>query len=131
MKISNFIAGTFVGTIVYYLLGGLAYGVLFTDLYPQDDKMNHLFIVLGCLFFVMLLTYIFTKWANISTWMTGAKAGAVIGLFYSLSMNFFMYSSMEVDYQNIATDVLINVVTAAITGAVIGIVLGMMNKNQK
>jgi heme/copper-type cytochrome/quinol oxidase subunit 4 len=129
MKISNFIAGTIAGTIVYYLLGGLAYGVLFKDLYPQDG--NHLFIVLGCLFFVMLLTYIFTKWANISTWLTGAKAGAVIGLLYGLSMNFFMHSNGEADYKKIATDVLVNVVMAAITGAVIGAVLGMMNKNKK
>ena len=129
MKTSNFIAGTIVGAIVYYLLGGLAYGVLFTDLYPQGGNMT--FIMLGCLFFAALLTYIFTKWANISTWLTGAKAGAAIGLFYALSMNFFMYASREPNYQNIATDVVVNVVTAAITGAVIGLVLGMMNKKDK
>ncbi len=128
MKLSNFIVGSIVGSIVYFLLGWLAYGMLFKDLYPQDGKM--VFIYLGCLFFAALLAYVFTKWANISTWMTGAKGGAVIGLFYALSMNFFMYSSQEPNYQNIATDVIITVIMSAITGAVIAMVLGMMNKEK-
>ena len=128
MKISDFIAGSVVGSIIYFLLGWLFYGVIFTDLYPQEGNMT--FVFLGCLFFAALLAYVFTKWANISTWITGAKAGAVIGLFYALSMNFFMYSSVEPNYQNIFTDVAITLVMGAITGAVIGIVLGMMNKNQ-
>ncbi len=127
MKLSNFIAGSIVGAIVYFLLGWVAYGMLFTDLYPQEGNMT--FIFLGCLFFAALLSYVFNKWANISTWMTGAKAGAVLGLFYSLSMNFFMYASMEADYRRIFTDVAITLVTGAIVGAVIGAVMGMMNKS--
>lgn len=129
MKTSNFIAGTIAGTIVYFLLGWVAYGMLFTDLYPEEGNM--LFIFLGCLFYVALLAYVFTKWAHISTMMTGAKGGAVIGLLVSLSMNFFMYASIEPNYQNIVTDVAITIVTSAITGAVIGMVLGMMNKEAK
>lgn len=129
MKTSNFIAGSVVGAIVYFLLGWVAYGMLFKDLYPQEG--NILFIFLGCLFYAALLAYVFTKWAHISTLKTGASAGAVIGLLMSLSMNFFMYASREPNYQNIATDVIITIVTSAITGAVIGAVLGMMNKSEK
>lgn len=125
MKISNFIISSIVGSIVYFLLGWVAYGMLFTDLYPQEG--NIVFVYLGCLFFAMLLAYVFTKWANISTWITGAKSGAIIGLFYALSMNFFMYSSREPNYQNITIDVIITLVMSAITGAIIAIVLGMMN----
>ncbi len=128
MKISNFIAGSIAGAIVYFLLGWLFYGILFTDLYPQGGSM--LFIFLGCLSFAALLAYVFTKWANISTWMTGAKGGAAIALFYALSMNFFMYASQEPNYQNIAIDVVITIISGAITGAAIGIVLGMMNKKE-
>ena len=128
MKISNFIAGSIAGAIVYFLLGWLFYGILFTDLYPPGGSM--LFIFLGCLSFAALLAYVFTKWANISTWMTGAKGGAAIGLFYALSMNFFMYASQEPNYQNIAIDVVITIISGAITGAAIGIVLGMMNKKE-
>lgn len=129
MKTTNFIAGSIVGAIVYFLLGWVAYGMLFTDIYPEEGNLT--FIFLGCLFFAALLTYIFEKWANISTWMTGAKGGAVIGFLTALSMNFFMYSSREPDYKKMITDVLITLVTAAITGAVIGYVLGMMNKSKK
>lgn len=128
MKLSHFIVGSIAGSIVYFLLGWFAYGILFKDLYPQDGNM--VLIFLGCLFFAALLAYVFTKWANISTWMTGAKGGAAIALFYALSMNFFMYASREPNYQNIATDVIITVVMGAITGAVIAMVLGMMNKEK-
>ncbi len=129
MKTSNFIAGSVVGGIVYFLLGWLFYGILFTDLYPQGGSM--LFIFLGCLSFAALLAYVFTKWAHISTMMSGAKGGAAIGLFYALAMNFFMYASQEPNYQNIAIDVVITIVSGAITGAAIGMVIGMMNKKEK
>jgi hypothetical protein len=126
MKISNFIAGTIAGAIVYFLLGWLAYGILFTEIYPPGGDM--LFIFLGCVFSAAILAYVFVKWAHIRTAMSGAKAGAVLGLFYSLSMNLYMNASVVPNYQNMATDVVISVISAAIAGAVIGIVLGMMNK---
>ncbi len=42
--------------------------------------------------------------------------------FYALSMNFYMYSSREVNYQNIVIDVAITIVMSAAVGAVIALV---------
>lgn len=124
MNYTKFLLGSIVGGIVYFLLGWLFYGILFTNLYPPSETENMLFIVLGSLSYGVLLSYIFNKWAGISTWMTGAKAGAIIGFLAALWMIFFMYSGMEANYQNMILDAGLNIVIGAITGAAIAMVSG-------
>jgi hypothetical protein len=130
MKTKNFIIGTLVGTVVYFLLGWLVYGFLFKNIYPSDAEMSHgiLFVFLGCLFFVALVAYIFSRWAGITNWLSGAKAGALIGFIYGAANNFFMYSRMEANYQNMFTDILLNLIMGAIAGAVIAFTIGMVDK---
>lgn len=124
MDIKSFLISSVVGSLVYFMLGYLFYGILFTNIYPPSDNQNIVFVYLGCLTFCILLSYIFVKWAGITDYISGAKAGGIIGLLYGAGMNFFMYSSMEANYGNIATDILINAVMGAIAGAVIAIVIG-------
>lgn len=125
MNVTKFLLGTVVGGIVYLLLGWLVYGILFTNIYPPSETENMLFMVLGSLSYGALLSYIFNKWAGISTWVTGAKAGAVIGFLAALWMNFFMYSGMpEVNYQNFILDVVLNIGIGAIVGAGVAMVSG-------
>jgi hypothetical protein len=126
MNAKNFLVSGIVGGIVDFLFGWLFYGILFKDIYPQNENMNLLFIFLGCMTFSLFVAYIFTKWAGITNPITGLKAGAVIGLFTSLSMNFFMYSSMSVNYQNMALDVVISIVISAFVGASVAFVNGKM-----
>lgn len=124
MNYTKFLLGSLVGGIVYFLLGWLFYGVLFTNIYPPSETENMLFIVLGSLSYGVLFSYIFNKWAGISIWMTGAKAGAIIGLITALWMNFFMYSGMEANYQNMMIDAGLSIVIGAITGAAVAMVSG-------
>ena len=126
MNAKNFLVSGVVGGIVNFLLGWVFYGILFKDIYPQNENMNLLFIFLGCMTSGLFMAYIFTKWAGITNPLTGLQAGAVIGLFTSLSMNFFMYSSMPVNYQNLALDVIITIVISALMGAAIAFVNGKM-----
>lgn len=128
MHTKSFFLSSLAGTVVYFLLGWLFYGILFTSLYPPTETENMLFVFLGCLTFSFFVGYIFSVWAGISTLMTGAKAGAIIGLFYGLSMNFFMYSSKELNINHMLTDVVINILMTAITGGVIGLVIGVSKK---
>lgn len=123
MNVKNLIAVTVGGGIVYWLLGWVFYGILFKDIYSSEGEQNMLLLVLGCMTFSFLLSYIFIHWAQISTPFTGLKAGALIGFLYGLSMNLFMYSSMEPHYVNMATDTVINAVMAGIAGSVIGFIL--------
>ena len=123
MNITKFLLSTLVGGIVYFLFGWLFYGVLFTNIYPPTETERMLFIVLGSFSFAMLLAYIFNKWANINTGLTGAKAGAILGFLIALYMNFFMYSGMEIiNYQNMGLDVLLGAVLGAVTGFTVALV---------
>ena len=124
MNTKSFILSGIAGTIVSFLLGFLFYGYLFTDLYPDESCM--LFILLGCLFYAFSFALIYDRWANISTFNTGAKAGFLIGLLWTLSMNFFMYSSESNLDSNFLLLVAIDAVSAAIMGGVIALVIGKL-----
>lgn len=126
MNVKNILISGIVGGIVDFLLGWVFYGMLFKDLYPQNENTNFVFIFLGCMTFGLFIAYIFDKWASITNPVTGFKAGATIGIFSSLSMNFFMYSGMEVNYQNMAIDVAISTFVGAAMGAAVALSLSKL-----
>ncbi|WP_395045509.1 hypothetical protein [Flavobacterium sp.] len=129
MNVKNFIVGGIVGGIVDFLLGWLLWGKLFIDFFPAADesKMNMLFIFLGCMTFAFFISYIFSKWAAISTTISGATAGATIALFLSLFNNFFYYSNnLTPDYKVIVIDVVLTIICGAVVGAIIGLINGKM-----
>ena len=124
MNTKSFLLSGFAGTIVYFLLGWLFYGVLFLDIYPHEQHM--LFILLGCVFYAFTFALIFNRWAQISRFGTGVKAGFFIGLLWALSMNFFMHASAtEALDINFAIQVAIDAVSAAIMGGVMAAVIGI------
>lgn len=124
MNTKSFILSGIVGTIVSFLLGWLFYSFLFTDVYSQDSEKSMLFIFLGCLFYAFTFALIFNRWAHISKFSTGAKAGFFIGLLWSLSMLFFMYASKHGIDSNFAVIAAVDSVSAAIMGGVIAVVIG-------
>lgn len=127
MNAKNLLISGIAGSVVYFLLGWLFYGVLFTDLFPSTGgEENLVFIYVGCLAYTLLLAYIFLKWAAISVFKGGALAGITIGFFFSVSMNFFMYAMMPPNWTAIIADVLITMVSTAITGGIIAFVIGKL-----
>lgn len=126
MNTKNFITGGIIGGIVNFFLGWIFYGMLFKDLYPQTGNENLLFVFLGCLTFGFLVSQITINWAKAKDFSSGTKIGIIVGLFYGLSMNFFMYSSMKVNYENMAIDVIINIVSTGILGGVIASINGKL-----
>ena len=124
MNTKSFLLSGITGTIVSFLLGFLFYGYLFTDLHPDDAEPCLLFILLGCLFYAFAFALIYNRWANIITFNSGAKAGFLIGLLWTLSMNFFMYSSESNLDSNFLLLVAIDAVSATIMGGMIALVIG-------
>lgn len=119
----SIIYSTITGTIVYFLLGWLFYGILFTDLYPESDSM--LFIFLGCLFYVLIFSIVYARWASISTFKSGAMGGLLLGALYALSMNFFISSSYgQLDIERFITELFIAAVSTALMGGVVGLTIG-------
>ena len=62
----NLLFSGMAGTIVYFLLGWLFYGILFPDLVNEGESTSLLYIFLGCLFYSFIYAVIFTRWANIT-----------------------------------------------------------------
>ena len=135
MDTKKFLTGTLAGGVVYFFLGYLIYGVLLQEFYEvnsgsatgvmrADEEMVWWALILGNLAFAALITYIFLKWAHISTFKSGLRGGAAIGLLMVLSYNLTMYGVSNLSNLT-ATLVDIVVVTAitAIIGGVIGAVL--------
>ena len=109
------------GFAVYFLLGWLAYGILFTEETTGEESM--LFIALGCLFYAFVYATIFTRWANIATFSTGLKAGAILGLLYELSWKFFMTTG-AIDVLPFLKSLIINVLMTALMAGVVAYVNG-------
>ncbi|GGI57944.1 hypothetical protein [Winogradskyella haliclonae] len=127
MNTKSFIAAGLVGGIVDWLLGWLFYGIIFADKFPQPDAESNamIYITLGCLAFGFFISYIYNKWANISTFGTGLKAGAIIGLFMGLISNFFRLAEQASEnFEMFGIDLAISIVMAALVGGVVGFVNG-------
>ncbi len=58
MNFKNFLIAGIVGGIVNFLLGWVFYGMLFKDLYPEDENTNLTLIFLGCITFGLFMSYI-------------------------------------------------------------------------
>ncbi len=126
MKVGNFLASGFAGGIVNFLLGWFLYGVLFKDLYPASETTSILFIFLGCLTFGLFVAYLYTRWTGITNLNKGMQTGGIIGFFTSLSMNFFMYSDMPLNAQNMAIDIILSIILGACVGTTVAYVNGKM-----
>ncbi|WP_299114510.1 hypothetical protein [uncultured Winogradskyella sp.] len=127
MNTKSFIIAGLVGGIVDWLLGWLFYGIIFADKFPQPDAESNamIYITLGCLAFGFFISYIYNKWANISTFGTGLKAGAIIGLFMGLISNFFRLAEQASDnFEMFGIDLAISIVMAALVGGAVGFVNG-------
>ena len=129
MNTKSFIVAGLVGGIVDWLLGWLFYGIIFADKFPQPDAESNamIYITLGCLTYGFFISYIYNKWANISTFSTGLKAGAVIGLFMGLAANFFrMAEQASENFEMFGIDLAISIVMVAIVGGVVGFINGKL-----
>jgi hypothetical protein len=123
MNLKSFLLSGLAGTFVYFLLGWTFYDILFPDIHSKVSEPNLLYILLGCLFMAFLMALIFSRWAQIKTFSTGLKVGFVFGFLYTLSMNFFMYSTQSMD-ANFFTGLVIEAVILAVVGGFIGFVNG-------
>lgn len=141
MSLNKILLATLVGGVVFFLLGWLVWGILLakfmeanqgtaTGVMKAESEMIWWALILSQFIGAFLLAYIFGKWANISTFVTGAKAGALIMGLIAASLDLMWYASSNVMTLNGAmVDILASAVVGAIVGGVIGLVLGSGKKS--
>ena len=120
----NVLISGIAGTIVYYLLGWLVYGYLFTDMTTGEE--SPLGIFLGCLFYMFIYAVIFVRWAHVTNFKAGFRGGLTLGLLYALSWHSFTYSG-DIAYVDVIKDVLVGALMTAIGAGAIGFVHGKIS----
>ncbi|HMQ46766.1 MAG TPA: hypothetical protein PKA00_04685 [Saprospiraceae bacterium] len=139
MSANKLLVATLAGGVTFFLLGWLVWGMLLADYMAKNagsatgvakEPMVMWAIALSNLLSGLLLAVIFGRWAGIKTFMTGAKAGAVLGLLLGLSYDLLLFGTSNVTTMNaLVVDVLANVVVTAVAGGVVGWVLGRNEKS--
>lgn len=127
MNVKNFFVGGIVGGIADFLLGWLFYGILLKDTFPTEGKENMLFIFLGCMSYGFLISYVFSHGQRVFKCVSGMKLAGGIGLFMSLSVNFFQSMTKEIiDLRLMGIDVVTSIILSALVGAVVAVTIGKM-----
>ena len=141
MDTKKFLTGTLVGGIAYFFLGYLIYGMALADFMATHagtatgvqksmEEMVWWALIVSNLSWAALMTYIFLKWANISSFGGGASAAAIIGFLMTLGMDLLMFATSNViDMTGMIADVAAATVMHAVVGGAIGAVLGMGSKS--
>ena len=124
------------GGVAFFLLGWLVFGILLDPYFRTLLTLEGAAVmkatpvmwalVAANLVSGLLLALIYSRWANISTFKTGAIAGAVICLLISLSYDlfFFAFMNMSTGMTTLLIDPIANGVVGALAGGVVGWVLG-------
>ena len=129
---SKMLIGGVIGGVVIFLLGFLIYGILMADSMTgapcmrDHDAVLLLWIALGNLFTGFLISYIYSKWASISTFGGGAMAGAILGLLGNLGSGCLMYgtTTMISGPSGILMEAVIGAIMWGIAGGAVGWWLG-------
>ncbi|MDX1684972.1 MAG: hypothetical protein R3275_07025 [Saprospiraceae bacterium] len=139
MSTNKILLAGLIGAVVAYILGFLTWGLLLADFFEANsgsatgvmrahDEMLHIPMIVGHLTWGLLFAIIYGRWASISTFATGAKAGAVIGLLVGLSFDLINYASTHIlTPTSVVVDVIAMTIISAIVGGVVGWYYGRGN----
>jgi hypothetical protein len=130
--------GSIVGGIAFFLLGWMIYGILMKDFYSanfgqegmrKESEMILWAIGVSNIVFAMLISLIFS-WSNISSLLSGAKVGAIVGFLTAIAIdfNFYAMTTLFKNWSALFVDVLLSTLTSAIVGAVIVWAMNWGNK---
>jgi hypothetical protein len=140
MNTNKIIIGGLIGFVVAFLLGFLFYGVLLSDFFASnagsatgvnraEDQMQWIPMIIGHLGLGFLFAVILGRWANISTFSTGAMAGAVIGFLMGTGWDMIMYGSSNImNMTGTLADIALTTVMSALIAGAIGWYYGYSKK---
>lgn len=133
MNTNKILVAGLVGGVFAFFFGWLVFGMLFPDLMKiplegfmkAEADMVMWAMVVSNLVWGLLMAYIFVQWANITTWLGGAKAGATLGLLISAAYDFSFFAMTNMFTLNsMLIDIIVNTLFVGIMGAVVGWWLG-------
>lgn len=126
----------FVGGVTSFLLGWVFYGILLADFFAanvgtatgvmkDDTAMGWIPLIVGNLTTGLLYAMIFSRWAGITTFKTGAIGGAWVGFLIGLSYDMTALGTTNIMNTTAAlVDPLVWAAISAIAGGMVGWALG-------
>lgn len=136
----KFLVSGIVGGVVSFFGGYLIYGLLMANFFSNNAgsatgvmrgpaDMVWWAMIAGSVFMGLTLSYIFNKWANITSAGAGASAGFVVTLLMTAGWDLLMYGNSNISNLNATiADIICGSILGAITGAVVGFMNGMGKK---
>jgi membrane protein YqaA with SNARE-associated domain len=136
MDTGKIVTAGLLGGVVAFILGYLMYGIIMADFFQSnmgsatgvmrgDADMQWVPLILGHLSWGLLFAIIYGRWASISTFATGAKAGAVLGFLVAFTTNMINYGTTNIANLNaVLGDIVVMTIVAAIVGGTVGWFLG-------
>ena len=137
MDTRKLLTGTLAGGLTFLVVGILFYAILFAKFFEAnagsatgvaraDDEMVWWSLILANLAMGFLITFIFLRWANIKTFITGLKAGFLLGILMTVGYGLVSYATTNINNLTAAgVDIILAGIMTAIGSGVIGLVLGM------
>lgn len=141
MGTSKILIAGVIGGVIAFLLGFLVYGLALSSFFEanmgsatgvmrEDADFNWIAMILGHIAYGLLFAVIYGRWGSISTFATGAKAGAVLGLLFGSTTNLINYGSTHILNLTAAIgDIVVMTVISALVGGVVAIALGRLKDN--
>ncbi len=141
MKTNKILIAGLIGWVVAFLFGFIAYDLILGSFFSQnggsamgafksESELLWIPLLLGHLSWGLFFALIFGRWANISTFITGAKAGAVLGFLVSFTVDMINYGSTNVMNLNyVLADIAVMTVMGALVGGVVAWFLGRGKTN--
>jgi hypothetical protein len=127
MNAKNFIIATVLGFIVYFALGAIFYGMLFSSFFPHNENEPMAPITIGCFMSSAILAYIFTHIGGASSSKSALINGGIIGCLVGAAIQAFSYSVMPMETISRCIDICLSFAMGALTSYVIWFVLSKLN----
>jgi uncharacterized membrane protein len=134
MTTNKILIAGLLGAVVAFILGFLTWGIALSGFFEAnvgsatgvmrgDNEMQWIPMIIGHLGWGFLMAIIFGRWANISTFATGAKAGAMIGFLISLTYDMI---NLGTTHLSNTTGAIVNIIAMTVVTSIVGGVVAWM-----
>lgn len=136
MNLKKIVLPGIAGGVIFFFLGYLFYAVLFKNMMVRPvagvdrpmDQMVWWSLMLGCVFYGVLLAFILAK-SNDASLITSIITAATVGFLATSYFDFTMHATTYLlGKKALICDVAISTVMSAITGAAVVFIAGLGNK---
>ena len=136
MKIDKILIAGVIGGLAALIIGFLIFGIGLasffeangggaTNVRKGEDEFMWVPLVLGHITLGLLFAYVFGKWANISTFSTGAQVGAIMGFLIAATYHLINFATTNLmNLTGTIVNILVETIFMALAAGIVAMILG-------